>query len=393
MEDIKVVLDLGNRYIKWAVYGQEEGKHVVLAKEMVKTKWMRKWKILDLDDFTLSINSVLDSFVKKLWEHFFEEICLWVSHPEMNIKRISEQKRILNPNITQEDLDHLLNVINDSSWESNYETIKIIPVQWIIDDQLKVKDPIWMEWRKIELIADVFMVPKNFYNSVTEVFEKLQIDIWDVVPNILWASEVALDFDSKDLGTLLIDIWNNQTSYAVYEEWYPLLYGILPFGWEEVTKDISIGLQIDINEAEKIKREKWVISLEDPRSKDEDSIDVSFLSDILTARYEEIFEKINEVLVNAWRDWKLPWGVILVWWWAKVKNIEKLSKEIFKLASFTWKDKILNVWELSNNLQFISLNWCYYWYMKYSEEWWKGFSFGMDFGFVKKIWKFIKDLF
>jgi cell division ATPase FtsA len=54
-------------------------------------------------------------------------------------------------------------------------------------------------------------------------------------------------------------------------------------------------LQVDIKEAEKIKREKGVIIFnEDVNYNDE--IDVKFLSEIIAARYEDIFEKIKQVL-------------------------------------------------------------------------------------------------
>lgn len=392
MDDLKVVLDIWNGYIKWVVFAQEEWKTVALVKEMVKTKWMRKWKILEIDDFMYSINSVLDSFTKKLWEHFFDEVYVTVSHPDLRIKRITEQKRLLNPIIDKDDVNHLLNVVNDTVGEPNYEIVYTIPVQWIIDEQIKLKDPTGMEWRKLELVADVFMLPKNFYNTIYEAFDKLWLGVINVVPGILWSVEVALDFDAKDLWVLLVDIGNNQTSYSVYEEWYPVLYWVLPIWWEDVTKDISIWLQLDIKEAENIKREKWVIFIWEERTKD-DKIDMNFLSDIIAARYEEIFDNINKNLRIIWRDGKLPWWVILIWGWVKVKNLDKLAKEVFKLATFYWKDRVLNVWEISNNLQFINLLWTYVWVNKYFENKSRGFSMNMDFGFVKKITKFFKDMF
>lgn len=392
MDEIKVVIDLGNWYVKWVVFWVEDWKNIVLAREMVKTKWMRKWKVLDVDDFIQTINVVLDSFVKKLWEQFFDKICISISHPDMIIKRISEQKRVINPTIWQDDINHLLNVISDTSWEVNYETIKIIPVQWIIDDEMKLKDPVWMEWRRLDLVADIFMIPKNFYNSLREIFEKIEIDIFDIVPNILWASEVALDFDSKDLWTLLVDIWNNQTSFVVYEEWYPIYYWIIPIWWEEVTKDISIWLQLDIKEAEIIKKEKWVILFDDNKIEDE-QIDMAFLSEIIAARYEEIFDRINKQLRNIWKDAKLPWWVILIWWAAKMQNVDRVAKDIFKLASFRWKDKIMWVWDISNNVQYVNVIWSYLWYNKYSEEQTTWFTFWFGFWIFKKLWKFIKDLF
>lgn len=391
MENISVILDLGNWYIKWAVIAKEEWRTVVLAKEMVKTKWMRKWKILDIDDFVFSINSVFDSFTKKLWWDFLDDVYVGISHPYMIIKRVAEQKRILDAKVDKSDLDHISDLL-ESSGESNYETIKILPVQWIIDDNIKLKDPIWMEWKKLELLADVFMVPKNFYNSIVEAFQKLELWEPDLIPNILGATEVTLDLDSRDLWTILIDIWNNQTTYVIYEEWYPLTYGVIPIGAEDVTKDISIWLQLDIKEAEKIKRERWIILFDEERMKDE-AIDVWFLSDIIAARYEEIFEKINQRLIDVGRDGKLPWWVVLIWWWSKITNLDKLAKNIFKLAVFYGKDKVLNIWDLSWNQQFLNLLWVYVWWKKYGEVQWGWFNFKMNFSFVSKITKFFKDLF
>jgi cell division protein FtsA len=288
-------------------------------------------------------------------------------------------------------LNHMSKLISDMWWEPNYEIIKIIPVQWVIDNEIKLKDPLWMEWKKLEMIADIFMIPKNFYNSLEEVFDKLEIWIVDIVPNLLWTAESVLDFDSKDLWTLLIDIGNNQTSFVVYEEWYPLTYWVVPLWGEDVTKDISIWLQMDIKDAETIKKEKGVVLQEDQKS-DEDWIDIRFLSNVITARYEEIFAKIIEKLQDYDVDWKLPWWVILIWWWAKVYNVDKLAKEMFRLASFYWKDKMLYLWDLSANIQFIWVIGTLIWANKYSEEK-SHFSFKFDFSFLKSIKNFLKKLF
>ena len=114
----------------------------------------------------------------------------------------------------------------------------------------------------------------------------------------------------KDLGVLLIDLGANQTSYVVYEEGYPLFYGTFPVGGEHVTKDISIGLQVDIRDAEQIKREQGSV-LQQPAVSEEDTIDKRFLNDIMTARYEEIFELIQDDLVKHQKDGRLPAGVVI----------------------------------------------------------------------------------
>lgn len=42
-------------------------------------------------------------------------------------------------------------------------------------------------------------------------------------------------------------------------------YGVLPIGGEDVTKDISIGLQVDIKEAENIKKTSGNILIENAK--------------------------------------------------------------------------------------------------------------------------------
>ena len=220
MRDIKAIFDVWNDSIKAAIFADDEWKTTMLAKHMEPTQWMRKGKLLDPEAFTRSINNIVENFVKKLWWDFIDEVFVSISHPDSIVKRIIEQKRIMDPEIGDWDVEHLSKVIADVANKNNMETIKITPVYRIIDEDKKEKDPIWLKWKRLELVADAFMIPKNLYNGVMEAFEKVWLSVSDVIPNILSASEIALDYDRKDLWVVLIDIWKNHTSYAIFEEWY-----------------------------------------------------------------------------------------------------------------------------------------------------------------------------
>lgn len=392
MKDMKVVLDIGNGYLKGMMFGQQEWKQVILAKHTIKTRGMRKGKIMDVEDFSVCINEILESFSRKLWGDYVEQVFLGISHPETIIKRVSEQKRILDKKIGHDDMHHLSDVLADASVHPNYEVIKLIPIQWILDDQTKVKDPYGMEARKLELVADVFMIPKTFYTHLLEAFDKLDLYVADIVPNMLGASEVTLDFDLKDLGILLVDIGANQTSYVVYEEGVPLFYGMIPLGGEDVTKDISIGLQVDIKEAERIKREKGVLLMDNQKMED-DAIDMSFLSDIMMARYEEIFELIQADLIRYQKEGRLPGGVLLLGGGSQVEHITVLGKDVFKLATYKAKDLVVQIPEISSSLDLLNLIGLYVWSNKYYQPKWRGMKFHMDFSFFGKIVDFFKQLF
>ncbi len=393
MNDIKAVFDIGNETIKAVVFGQDNDKDAILAKHSEPVMGMRKGKIIDAEAFTTTLNKIVETFIKKLWGDFIDKVYIWVSHPELLVQRIVEGKRIMTDEVETADLDHLSRIVADIAHVNNYEIMKIVPVARIVDEDKKEKDPVGLHCKKLELMADVFLLPKNFYTGLIDAFDKIWLEIADIIPNILAASEVAIDYDHKDLWTVLVDIGKNQTSYVIYEDGFPLWYGTIPLGGENVTKDISIGMQVDIKESEEIKKTLGTVYV-DEKTQLDSPMDVYFLAEIISARYEQIFDKINIHLKSLEKDGRLPGGVLLIWWGSKMRNLDVLSKNTFKLASFLGGDQVVNFGELSHNLQFVNLLWCYHWSQKYIEE---GRGFGnwfWEFGKIgKKIWSFFKNLF
>lgn len=69
-------------------------------------------------------------------------------------------------------------------------------------------------------------------------------------------------------------------------------------------------MQVDIKEAEHIKTEKGIILAKHERG-DDTELDAGFLSEIISARYEEIFDKINTRLKKLHKDGRLAGGVLL----------------------------------------------------------------------------------
>jgi cell division ATPase FtsA len=64
-------------------------------------------------------------------------------------------------------------------------------------------------------------------------------------------------------------------------------------------------MQIDIKEAETIKLEHATLIEEETTDKDS-QLDKAFLKEIVMARYEEIFDKINNKLEDMDKDGRLP---------------------------------------------------------------------------------------
>lgn len=390
MNEIKAVFDIGNNSIKAVVFQNDNGKDVILAQQEEASLGLKKGKILDAERFTTTINKIVENFSKKLGGDFIENAVISLSHPEMIVSRIYESKRILQEEVTEDDADHLSRIIGDISGKDNYETLKIVPVCRVIDEEKREKDPVGLKCKKLELVADVFLIPKNFHAGLIDAFDKVGLNIVDIIPNILATPEICIDYDHKDLGTLLIDIGKNQTSYVVYEEGYVVAYDTIPLGWEDVTKDISIWMQVDIRDAEEIKRTLWTaIITEDFNANTE--MDLAFLSDIINARYEEIFNKIITRLKKIDKDGRLPGGILLVGWGSKMNNLDILAKVLFRLSASYAKDITMNIGTLGNNIQFINLLAAYYRSNKYMDIDSRKMSFKPG-KFLGKIADFFKSL-
>jgi len=396
MNNLVCSLDLGNGYIKWVLFLKDyNGKKVIVARELVKSKWIKKWRVLDTSSLINNISDVLEHLSVKV-DSSIDEVIVWLSHPYMKIKQLSTHKRLINLEITEKEINNLLEAISQEADELNYEILKVIPIKWIVDDTHITKNPIGMEWRKLELVANVFMIPATTYKDLEKIFDELEIDVIDIIPNILWWEEWSLDAEVKDLWCILIDIGTNQTSYVIYEEWVNLGYGIIPVWGEEITKDISIWLKIDFIQAEQIKKEKWEIILNksDTDSIEDSEIDKLFLSEIIEARLaEDIYKPIYHKMKELWVAGKLPGGVLLIWWWSKIRNIEEFTRDYFGLACKHGKitnDEFKDLW---SNFQFVNVIWNYIWEDKYwNDQGWFKFSFDFGWNFAK-LMELIKKIF
>lgn len=74
---------------------------------------------------------------------------------------------------------------------------------------------------------------------------------------------------------------------------------------------------------------------------------------------------------------------------SKMQNVDYLSKQTFKLATFFGKDLMVNVGDISLNVQFTNLLGIYFWSNKYMDIDSRKMSFngGKIFGGIKNFFK------
>lgn len=358
------------RTVIWSFLKDEDNSFVVLWVWESKSSSMRKGNILDMESFKDDLDKSLLEAEKMSWE---QVNWAYISFNSSSFDVIVNKWITAThwEEITKQDVDRVLDMARSWVDMPNKEILKVVPEYFTVDLEEWVKNPVWMTARKIEVLAHIFTMNSNILNNMKKAIMDVWIEILDIYPNLLTAPEWVLTKRQKELWVVLVDIWAATTWVSVYEEWSLIHCHVIPFGWDNVTNDIALWTRVSIDLAEKLKKEYSTLSSSEVKveskeinlnklSETEDSwVDLEYLSQISTARYEEILEFVNNELKSIWKEWMLPEWVILVWWWSKEKWLIELSKDVLKLPSFIWVPHINDelVDKSINDPSYVAITW------------------------------------
>ncbi len=241
----------------------------------------------------------------------------------------------------------------------NYEILHVIPIRFSVDNQADIKDPIGMNGIRLEVETLIVQGLSTQIKNLTKAIYRTGLEIEDLVLAPLAAAEAVVSSKQKELGVALINLGSSTTSLAVYEERNLIHTAILPIGAEHITADVAIGLRCPINLAERIKCEYGTaIPLADSQdddidvsnlvkeeevNDDIDSVSKKYVSEIINARVEEIFEKVDYEFKKIDRSGLLPAGVIFVGGGSALEGLVEAAKKKLRLPAAIGVAKNINV--------------------------------------------------
>ncbi len=347
-ENIITSIDIWTSKIRTLIgsFSEEKSRDFhVLGAGVANSYAIRKWNILDMEEFKSNLDNSLEEAEKMSGEQV-----TWVniSFNSSSFEVVTSKGiiAVAGDEISQDDIDRVLDMARNGVDLPNREILKVVPEYFIVDLEEGVKNPIGMSARKLEVIANIFSMNKNILGNMKKAVADVGIEIYDVYPNLLAAPEWVLSKRQKELWVVCVDIWASTTWVTVYEEGSLIFSSVVPVGGDSVTNDIALGARTSIDVAEKLKINHAEIWLDELETKEKDielstvvpteewSISNLYLSQIVTARYEEIFYFVSQELKKIGRDGMLPEGAILVGWGVKQQWLIELAKKTLRLPAF-----------------------------------------------------------
>lgn len=333
---------------------------------------INKGAVSSIEDTTSSISACLEKAERLVGVPINR---VWVSINGPHIK-CDKSKGVVaigksDGEITDDDVARAIEAAQAMSVPPNYEILHVIPIKFIVDNQEDVRDPIGMTGVRLEVEALVIQGLSSQIKNLTKAIYRTGLDIEDLVLSPLVSAEAVISHKQKELGAALVNIGAATTSLAVFEEGELLHAAVIPIGSEHITSDIAIGLRCPLNLAERIKIEYGNANPEQFNKKDEVSINelieeegvdevpgeisLKYVSEIIEARVEEIFNKVDDELKKIERSGMLPAGIFLTGGGSKLTGIADAAKKMLRLPACLGSNKnIFSVIDKVNDLTYLT---------------------------------------
>ena len=338
-------LDIGSSKIRTVIahHADKDSTPHVIGVGISPSSGLRKGAVIDVEATINDITSSIEDAERMAGEPV-HNVFLGISGTHLesfNSKGVIAVSNSGNE-ITEDDVDRVLEAAQAVTIPSNRRILSIIPRSFTVDEQKGIKYPVGMTGIRLEVDAHIITGLVPTVKNIEKCVHQAGLDIVDIIPTSLACAEAVLTRRQKELGVVVIDIGCGGTSVVVYEDGAILHSAVLPVGGENVTNDVAIGLRTSIDTAEKIKLEYGNCIPEDVSERE--TIDLSLISkintqtvskkhlvEIIQARYHEVFVMVKDELAKIHRDGMLPAGAILTGAATKMPGIIDLSRETLNL--------------------------------------------------------------
>jgi cell division protein FtsA len=245
----------------------------------------------------------------------------------------------LDDEISQEDIDLLINDMFKLVTLPGEEIIDVLPQEFIVDNEQGIKDPIGMSGIRLEanfhIITGQVAAAKNIHKCV----QKSGLEVQDVILEPIASSAAVLSEEEKEAGVVLVDIGGGTTDVAIFQDGIIRHTAVIPFGGNVITEDIKEGCSIIKNQAELLKvkfgsalanesQENEIVSIPGLRGREPKEISLKNLSHIIQARTEEIIEHIYYEIKNSGYENKLIAGMVITGGGSQMKHIGQLFEYV-----------------------------------------------------------------
>ena len=250
---------------------------------------------------------------------------------------------ILNDEVTSEDKEKVLNNAQNIQIPKDQEILHSIEQHYTIDGQSGIREPLGMAGARLEANVHIITTSSTAKRNLTKCINNSLLEIDDYVLQPVASSEAVLSNEERDLGVCLIDIGCGTTDIAIFTDGTIKHTAVIPIGSQMITNDIRIILCTSLDAAEEIKIQYGAVSSDNdmdvkipvPSVSDKPDTETTktILTQIISARVNEIFDAIQKEINNSGYSGKIRAGMVFTGGGAKLEGLDSFAESYFQKPS------------------------------------------------------------
>ena len=301
---------------------------------------VRKSQILDINQATQSIRSVLREIEKKQLavgnSITIGNAFLVVSGQHVKADSFTGTAQIARGKVTAEDMNEVGHNTRAMVLPKDRELLDFVDRAYGVDDIGGISDPKGMSGRVLKLDAIQIHADANRINNARTAANEAHLEIREPLFAATCVGDAVLSDLEKRNGALVLDIGGGSTGFAAYSDGYLAYTGVIGVGGDHMTTDIAQAFQATQAQAEelKIRDASAMIGTNsgEPRVKipgssplmESRTISRRALDTVVNARLRELFGILREKLEEADLLHRLHAGAFITGGGAAMRGIDAL---------------------------------------------------------------------
>ena len=310
--DIIVGVDIGTTKVATVVGEVNNFEQIeTICSTSYKCSGLKKGKIINEEEISLSLAKTIkdaeDETNLKINSAYVTIPGKYVTIVQNSITKDAKDRYA---GISIRDVQNAIMQVKDIEIPDGKTLIDIVPDKVILDNGTIVTDPVGSLSSKFTISAQIILADKEYVRQLNNIFKKAGLEIDGIVPITLAERNLILDKNELHDNIAIIDVGAENTDIGVFEGTTYIYTNSMPVGGENITNDIALVLNIEKEEADKLKRQYGLalksfidndneIMLNTCKDNNKNKIiKSSELIEIIEARIEDMFLIINKDLTN-----------------------------------------------------------------------------------------------
>lgn len=341
-QQLIVGLDIGTTKVV-ALLGEvnELGGIEVIAMGSYPSKGLKKGVVVDIEQTVTSIQRAIEE-LELMSGCDIHAVYADVAGGHIHGMNSHGIVPIQGKEVEAEDVEKVLSSARAVALPADQKILHVLPQDFIIDGQSGIREPLGMAGVRLEANAHIVTGSVGAVQNIIKCIEQCGLTAADIVLEQLASSYAVLTADEKELGVCMIDIGGGTTDIAIFTGGAIQYTGVVPIAGNQVTRDIAISLETPIESAEKLKVEqanaeadkvdkKHTVDVLGIGGRESRAVSAHLLAQVVSARYEELFELVLKELSKKGINKMPPAGVVITGGGSRVKGLLGLAEQVFRV--------------------------------------------------------------